>query len=316
MEYEIIVKIFQGLQSLQPIPAPVVTIGTFDGVHLGHLQILRRLNQLASHNGGESVMITFYPHPRMVLYPDDQDLRLLNSQEEKTEKLREAGLQNLIVIPFTREFSRLSSLEFVRNILVNTLGMKNLVIGHDHHFGRNREGGFSDLIEYSPVYGFEVEEVPALELDEIPVSSSKIRHALASGNIALANIYLGYKYMLTGTVIKGEGRGHKLGFPTANIHPSFPYKLIPGNGVYAAQLSLEGQIFPAVVNIGTKPTFNGRSVAIEAHIPGFSGDLYGKDLTLFFENKIRNEEKFPSVDALRLQIAADVLSAMKMLEVT
>jgi riboflavin kinase/FMN adenylyltransferase len=308
------VNVHQGLESLQPIRFPVVTTGTFDGVHKGHLQILKRMQELAGESGGETVLVTFYPHPRMVLYPDDQDLRLLNTPAEKIEKLQEAGLDHLLIIPFTREFSRLTSLEFVRNILVNHIGMKKLIIGHDHHFGRNREGGFSDLMEFSPVYGFEVEEIPAFELGHTTISSSKIRHALMEGEVEAANQYLGYRYMLSGTVIHGDGRGSKLGFATANINPAYPYKLLPGNGVYAVYAQIEGQSHKGVANIGMRPTFNGKSVSVEVHLPEFSGDLYGREVTLFFVARIRAEQKFDSPDALRTQISSDVSTALSLLE--
>ena len=274
-------------------------MGTFDGVHKGHKVIIDRLRQIASRFNGESVVLTFYPHPRMVLQPDN-DMRLLTTIAEKKVLLEKAGIDHLIIHPFDKKFSRLSSIEFVRDILVNQIGTKKLVIGYDHHFGRNREGSFEHLSEFGPIYGFDVEEIPAQEVDEVNVSSTKIRRALNHGEIEIAKAYLGYSYFLHGKVVHGDKLGRKLGFPTANIEVDNSYKLIPANGIYSVMVERKGQEFPGMANIGTRPTITGSNglLKLEVNLFDFSDDLYDEELKVTFLEYIREEKKFDSTEEL------------------
>jgi len=300
-------RIFHGLEGLKQISKPVLTIGTFDGVHLGHQKILKNLNQVAEKIGGESVLFTFFPHPRMVLYPKSHGVRLIQTEDEKLKKLEEMGLQNIIIIPFTVEFSRLSALEFVRDFLVNKIGVKQLVIGYDHQFGKNREGNIDYLREVCETYDFGITEISAKEMDEVNISSTKIRNALKEGNIEVANAYLGSKFELFGTVTKGKGLGKTLGFPTANITPGSALKLIPGNGVYVVQAIIDGKKeFHGMLNIGTNPTISDENNrTIELHIIDFNDDIYGKEIEVQFLSRLRDEMKFESVPALIEQIKQD-----------
>ncbi|MBK5284678.1 MAG: bifunctional riboflavin kinase/FAD synthetase [Bacteroidia bacterium] len=292
----------------------VVTIGTFDGVHLGHRKIITRLCALASEQQGESVVLTFFPHPRMVLYPDDHGLQLLNTLEERIRLIAQLGVHHLIVQPFTTAFSRQSSVEFVRNVLMNSLGTQTLVIGYDHHFGRNREGTYKELEELAPVYGFELEEIHEEIIHEVAVSSTKIRKALEAGDVAYANELLGYEYMLTGSVKKGDGIGRQLGFPTANIIPDETFKLIPATGIYAVQIKIEAQRFNGMLYIGTRPTFDKTERNIEVNIFDFEKDIYGKDITVIFKQRIRDDERFSTAEELSRQLANDKLEALKILK--
>ncbi|MFZ4613628.1 MAG: bifunctional riboflavin kinase/FAD synthetase [Bacteroidia bacterium] len=301
-------KIFQGLEELEQFVFPVVTTGTFDGIHFGHKKILNRLKEIAQKCGGETVVITFYPHPRMVLFPDDNDIKLLSSQEEKIMLLEKLGIDNLVIIPFSKEFSRLTSLDFVRNILVNKIGTKKLVIGYDHHYGKNREGSFEHLLEFGPVYGFDVEEIPEQDIDEVAVSSSKIRNSLLEGNVELANTFLERKYSLSGSVFKGDQVGRTLGFPTANINIAFPHKLIPAFGVYLVEVLVENKKYFGALNIGIRPTLINKKPQIEVYIFEFDEEIYGKEVEVLFIKKIRNEQKFSSLEELKNQIQLDVLT--------
>jgi riboflavin kinase / FMN adenylyltransferase len=300
------VKIFQGLEELEQFKFPVVTIGTFDGIHFGHKKILNRLKEIALKCGGETVVITFYPHPRMVLFPDDNDIKLLSSQEEKIILLEEYGIDNLIVIPFSKEFSRLTSLDFVRNILVNKIGTKKLVIGYDHHFGKNREGSFEHLLEFGPVYGFDVEEIPEQDIDEVAVSSSKIRNSLLEGNVELANSFLERQYSIKGIVIKGDQIGRTLGYPTANIRVDFVHKLIPAFGIYLVEVYLENKKYFGALNIGVRPTFKNKTPQTEVYMFNFDEQIYGKEIEIRFVRKMRDEQQFSSLDELKKQIELDV----------
>jgi riboflavin kinase/FMN adenylyltransferase len=307
------VQVYSSINQFTALHKAAVTTGTFDGVHIGHKKILDRLNRTAHAIGGESVLLTFFPHPRMVLQPE-VDLKLLNTQEEKIKLLRQTGLDHLIVHPFTESFSRTTSLDFVRNILVEQLGAKKLVIGYDHHFGRNREGSFEHLKEYGPLYGFDVEEIPAQEIEDTAVSSTKIRNALDSGHIHEANEYLGYLYALTGRVIRGKQNGTIMGFPTANLQVTEHYKLIPGEGAYAVEIQLKnGAVHKGMCNIGHRPTFNGQGLSIETHLFDFTGDLYEQTLTLRFHKKLRGEVKFENIEALTYQLKDDEKAARSIL---
>lgn len=293
----------------------MVTVGTFDGVHKGHQVLLDRIKNIAREEGGEAVMLTFSPHPRLVLFPDDNDLRLLTTLEEKIELLESSGIDHLIIHPFTPEFSRTTVPEYVSDILVKGIGVRKLVIGYDHHFGRNREGSLENLQAVAPNYGFEVEEIPARMIDDVKVSSTKIRNALLEGNVARANGFLGYPYTLTGMVVRGNEIGRSMGFPTANVEPSEAVKLIPGNGVYAVKVHFEDRIYHGMANIGKRPTVVRETAqrVIEVHIFGFSSDLYGKNLRLTFHGRIRDEVKFEDTEALKAQIEKDATAARQIL---
>lgn len=305
-------KIHYELDSISSLKHTAVTTGTFDGVHLGHKTIIERLIAAAKNIDGESVLLTFYPHPRMVLFPDDNQIKMLNTALEKEQLLQACGIDHLVVIPFTKEFSRLSSLEFVRNILSNTLKAKKLVIGYDHHFGRNREGSFAHLLEFGSLYGFEVEEIPAQDIDHVAISSSKIRQALESGDLQTANSYLGYEYNITGKVIKGKQLGRTIGYPTANIEINDRYKLIPEMGVYAVKVKYGTHIFDGMLSIGKNPTVTQNGpVTIEVNIFDFNHEIYHKEITVYFHKKLRNEEKYNSVDELIAQLAIDKENTIK-----
>ena len=291
-----------------------MTTGTFDGVHFGHRKIIDRLKQLAQNCDGETVLLTFSPHPRMVLFPDDQDLKLLNTIEEKKHLLEKAGVQHLIVHPFTKEFSRISSINFVRDILVNELKIHKLVIGYNHHFGRNREGTFEHLQEFAPVYGFEVEEIPVQLLDNVGVSSTKIRKALFQGDVETAAEYLGYQYQLSGTVVKGNAIGRTIGFPTANLELGNAKKIIPADGVYSAWVKVDGTSYKGMMNIGKKPTINNQARTLEVHLLEFEQDIYGEAICIEFVNKIRDEIKFTDILKLQQQLLLDKENVKKILE--
>lgn len=300
-------RVFYGFEGLNEIPNPVLTIGTFDGVHLGHQKIVKHLNKEAERIGGESVLFTFFPHPRMVLYPDSHGVRLIQTNEEKLAKLEKMGLQNIIVFPFTMEFSRLTALEFVRDYLVNKLHVKQMVIGYDHQFGKNREGNISYLREIAETYEFGVTEISAKEIDEVNISSTKIRNALKEGDIEVANAYLGECFELHATVVRGKGIGKGLGFPTANLLVDSELKLIPENGVYIVKVKLDGGVeYDGMLNIGTNPTVSEDNVrTIEVNILDFDEDIYDQHVEVRFLKRIREELKFHSMEILTEQIKQD-----------
>lgn len=306
------VQVSHNIADFRPNKATVVTIGTFDGVHNGHRRVIEQVKATAAKIGGESVLLTFFPHPRMVLFPNTEQL-LLNTEEEKIALVRDLGVDHLIVHPFTREFSMLSSAAFIEQILVSGLHTKRLVIGYDHHFGKDREGSFENLKKSGPQFGFEVEEISAHETDNIKVSSTRIRTALATGQVDVANNLLGYDYRLTGTVVKGQQLGRKIGYPTANIISPEPYKLIPGNGVYAVYVIHEGKKYRGMMNIGIRPTVDGLHRTAEVNIFDFNADIYGESLTVEFVKWVRGEQKFPGLDALKEQLANDKIAVQKLL---
>ena len=306
--------IHHGIDQLPKITNAVVTSGTFDGVHLGHRQILSRLQQIAQQSDGESVVITFWPHPRLVLYPDNGDhLQLLNTFEEKAALLAQTGIDHLIRIPFTKEFSQLSSEEFIHKILIDKIQTKKLVIGYDHKFGRNREGSFEYLKTNAPQYGFELEEIPRQDIDEVGVSSTAIRKALLEGKVEISNQYLTYPYALTGEVVSGDKMGRTIGFPTANISVSEVHKLIPANGVYAINALINNHSYQGMLNIGYRPTVNGTTKTIEANFFDLDKDLYGQIVTIQFIKKIRDEVKFSDMEALKSQLTKDKKLAIDIL---
>lgn len=307
-------KRYNSIQEFGKKGNAVVTIGTFDGVHLGHRKILTRLCELAAQQQGESVVLTFFPHPRMVLHPDDHGLKLLNTLEERIALISQLNVDHVIVQPFTKEFSQQTSAEFVRNILLDALGTKTLVIGYDHHFGHNREGTYKELEALAPVHGFGLEEIHEEIIHEVAVSSTKIRKALEAGDVAYANELLGYEYMLSGNVVKGDGVGKKIGFPTANIVPSKKFKLIPAEGIYAVQIKIDEERYNGMLYIGTRPTFDKSQKMIEVNIFNFEKNIYGKDVTLFFRKRIRDDARFGSVEELSRQLENDRVEAMKILK--
>lgn len=307
-------KIYKGIDKFDKISDAVVTTGTFDGVHIGHQSIISRLNEVAKKVKGESVILTFYPHPRMVLQ-EDCDLKLITTIEEKIELLRQTGLDHLIIHPFTKDFSRTTSLEFVRNILVEKIGTQRLVIGYDHHFGRNREGSFEHLKEFSSLYGFEVEEISAKDIDDVNVSSTKIRKALLDGDVKTATTYLGHNFQLTGVVVHGNKVGRELGYPTANIDIQNEYKLIPAEGIYAVKVRLNNQTIGGMLNIGRRPTINSGNgqLTIEVNIFDFNQDIYGQAIQLELIERIRDEKKFNSKEELIAEMKKDKVKCERIL---
>ncbi len=306
-------KIYHTLEDFTRLSFAVVTSGTFDGVHLGHQKILRRLREIADKNSGETVVITFWPHPRLVLKPEEGTLKLLNTFEEKAELLKSQGIQHLIRIPFTKAFSQLSSDEFIQNILVETIGTRKLVIGYDHRFGKNREGSFEALQLNGPKYGFDVEEIPRQDIDHIGISSSKIRHALESGEVTEARHLSGRSYSITGRVIKGDKLGRTLGFPTANLDIDSHYKLVPAEGIYAVTVLHANLPYGGMLYIGNRPTLNGTRQSIEVNIFNFEKEIYGEELTVSFEKLLRRDSRFENLDALKNQLLQDKESAIEVL---
>lgn len=301
-------KIYSSVSSYNNPRSSVVTIGTFDGVHIGHKAILKRLAKAAKNDNLDSVLLTFFPHPRMVLQKDTS-IKLLNSIDERTSLLQETGLDHLIIHPFTNAFSRLSALEFVRDILVNKLHIKKIVIGYDHRFGRNRNADIEDLREFGRTYGFEVIEINAQELNDVAVSSTKIRKALDMGDIETANNYLGYAFMLSGIVVEGKAIGRTMQFPTANLKIDENYKLIPKNGVYIVRSKINGEDVFGISSIGTNPTVGGTEKSIETFFLDFDQDLYNETLKIEFLTHIRDEETFDSITALQEAIKKDEVFA-------
>lgn len=297
----------------------MLTTGTFDGVHAGHRVILQRLSELARRERGESVLFTFHPHPRMVLFPEDQDLKLLSTHAEKVALLAAAGLDHLLVIPFSRHFSRMLAADYVRDVLVEAIGVHAVVIGYDHRFGRDREGDLRLLHRLSDAFDFKVEEIPAQEIDHVKVSSTKIRAALLQGDVRLANNLLGYSYMLSGVVVKGDRLGRTLGYPTANIGAVDPFKLVPGDGVYAVEVSLKDDPgnfkHGGMLYIGERPTLGREAMqrSVEVNIFGLDRDLYGEAITVRFKDRIRADMRLPDLDALRLQLGRDKEAAKALL---
>lgn len=283
----------------------VLTQGTFDGVHFGHKKILRKVVKQAKEMGGESILLTFYPHPRLVLYPDDNKLKMLSTIEEKVKKVEELGLDYLIILPFTKELSRLRADEFVRDILVEKLSISQLVIGYDHRFGRNREGGIEEMLNFANVFGFEIEEIPAQDIKESTVSSTKIRKALLKGDVGLANQYLEENYKVTGKVEQGAQRGTSIGYPTANLRVTSSYKLIPLNGVYAVWVYVDENRCGGMLNIGYNPTFDDKAWSIEVHILDFEKNIYHKEITIEFIDRVRDEQEFKGIEELKKQLKED-----------
>ncbi|WP_111707307.1 bifunctional riboflavin kinase/FAD synthetase [Lutibacter citreus] len=306
-------EIYTSLSNYKSTNKTFVTIGTFDGVHIGHKKVIKKLIKSAKKNKATSVLLTFFPHPRMVLQKD-LDIKLINTIEERTKLLEKLGLDVLIIHPFNEEFSRYSALDFVRKILVNTLNISQLVIGYDHHFGKNREGNFEQLQDYGFTYNFKVKKISQQEIKDITVSSTKIRKAIENSEIAKANSYLGYNFMLNGTVIHGNNLGEKIGFPTANLNISEDYKLVPKTGAYIVKSKLGNKFYFGMMNIGFRPTVSGKNQTIEIHFFDFKGNLYDKKIKIEVISFLRDEHKFDSIENLKIQLEKDKLNSINFLK--
>ena len=307
-------KIYHTLEDFTRLRYGVVTSGTFDGVHLGHQKILQRLREVAEKNNGETVVITFWPHPRLILKPEEPFMKLLNTFEEKAELLRQQGINHLIRIPFTKEFSQLSSQQFITEILINIISTKKLVIDYDHRFGKNRKNSFELLKINAPSYGFEVEEIPKQEVDHVGISSTRIRKALAEGDIETANHFLARPYSLSGRVIKGDKLGRVLGFPTANIDLDSHDKLVPAEGIYVVQVIYEKKVFGGMLYIGYRPTVDGSRRSIEVNIFEFDRDIYGETIQLLFIKLLRADSKFSDLESLKNQLQIDKELSLQVLK--
>ena len=297
-------NVFPSISEFNSTKKTIVTIGTFDGVHIGHQKIIEKLIQETKKADCESLILTFFPHPRMVLN-GSSSIKLLNTINEKSILLEKMGLDNLVVHPFDKKFSNLSAEEFVKTILVDSFNLKKIIIGYDHRFGNNRAANIDDLISFGKKYDFEVEQISAQEIDSVSVSSTKIRDAITDGNMIVANEFLGYEYILSGKIITGKQLGRTIGFPTANIKIEENYKLIPKNGVYIVKSHLQEKTVFGIMNIGLNPTVNGEDLSIEVHFLDFDADLYNKNITVSVIARIRDEQKFTSIDLLKAQIQED-----------
>lgn len=303
-------RIVRQLNSDTRFNKPILTLGTYDGVHLGHQKIIRSLVEKAKNENKESVLFTFEPHPRKVLYPESYSVKLIDTVDEKLEKLEKLGLDTVILFPFTKEFSRLSAMEFVRDVLVNQIGISEMHIGYDHHFGKNREGSFSELQELGELYDFNVFQLPAISIGEIAISSTKIRNAILEGDVKYASELMGSNFMLQGKVVKGQQIGRTIGFPTANIDLENTEKIFPKNGVYSAKAYLGDQVVFGVMNIGTRPTVaNNGQVTIEIYLFDFKEEIYGQQIRVELMQHIRNEKRFEDITDLKNQIQLDEITA-------
>ena len=306
-------KVFHSINQFESKSKTIVTLGTFDGVHVGHRKIIERLLFSAKEQNCESLVLTFFPHPRMVLQKDS-DVKLLNTIEEKSDLLAKTGLDNLVIHPFDQAFSRLTAEEFVKNILVDAFNIKKIIIGHDHRFGRNRTANIDDLIAFSKIYDFEVEQISVQEINDVAVSSTKIRNAILDGNIELANTYLDYKYSFEGKIVKGKQLGRTIGFPTANFELENNYKLIPENGVYVVDSQINKKKVFGMMNIGFNPTVGGNAKTIEVYYFDFDGDLYNKKISVSILHRLRSEQKFDSLEALKKQLNLDKSASLNFIK--
>lgn len=306
-------KIYQSLNEFKPSKKTIVTLGTFDGVHLGHTAILDKICTIAKQENLESVLLTFFPHPRLII-SNDSEIKMLNTMAEKAMLLEQKGIQNFIIHPFDKLFSELSPREFVGQVLIKQLNIQKIIIGYDHKFGKNRAADFNDLIVFGKEFGFEVEEISAKQVNEVSVSSTKIRDSLLEGKVSLANEYLGYAYMLSGIVVKGNQLGRTIGFPTANIEIPESYKLIPKYGVYLVTAIVNKKAVFGMMNIGIKPTLGGNLLSIEVHLLHFSEDIYGQKIQVNVIERLREEQKFESLEALKLQLEVDKINALQYFE--
>ncbi len=306
-------KIYQSLNEFKPSKKTIVTLGTFDGVHLGHTAILDKICTIAKQENLESVLLTFFPHPRLII-SNDSEIKMLNTMAEKAMLLEQKGIQNFIIHPFDKLFSELSPREFVEQVLIKQLNIQKIIIGYDHKFGKNRAADFNDLIAFGKEFDFEVEEISAKQVNEVSVSSTKIRNSLLVGKVSLANEYLGYAYMLSGIVVKGNQLGRTIGFPTANIEIPESYKLIPKYGVYLVTAIVNNKSIFGMMNIGLKPTLGDNVPSIEVHLLDFSEDIYGQKIQVNVIERLREEQKFESFEALKLQLEVDNINALQYFE--
>lgn len=307
-------KVYHDIKDFRIIPNAIVTIGTFDGVHLGHQAVFKQMVDKARQIGGETVVITFFPHPRIVISPNDNRLRLITSQEDKIEHLRRSNIDNLIIINFTKEFSHTSSEDFIKDYVVRYIQPAILVIGYDHHFGSNRSGDFDTLSKLGMEFHFAVEKINEQDIEDITISSTKIRSALQQGDIKLANKLLGYSYSTSGIVTHGDSIGRTLGFPTANISIKPEYQLIEKTGVYATIAKVDGKDYPSMTYIGRRPTIsNGLPTSTETYIMDFDGDLYGKEIRVTFVDRVRDEMTFDNLERLKSQIQEDKANIIRIL---
>jgi riboflavin kinase/FMN adenylyltransferase len=307
-------KIFHSINDFKSTNKTILTLGTFDGVHIGHRKILKKLTQNIENGKYESLVLTFFPHPRMVL-KGKSDVKLLNTINEKIELLEKIGIENLVIHPFDEIFSELSAEEFVKTVLVDQFHIQKIIIGHDHRFGKNRTANIDDLINFGKQYHFEVEQISVQEIDAVAISSTKIRTALTNGNMALANEYLGYDYFLTGRITKGKQLGRTIGFPTANLKIQENHKLIPRNGVYVVKSYINQKTVFGMMNIGFNPTVEGENLSIEVHYFNFDADLYDQEIKVSLLEYLRPEQKFDSVDLLKEQLAKDKISALNYINI-
>ena len=307
-------RIITDLRSDVVFNAPILTLGTFDGVHLGHQKIILDLVNRAKVLNRESVLFTFHPHPRIVLYPESHSVRLIDTVDEKIEKLKALGLDTVILFPFTFEFSRLSAMEFIRDILVHQIGVSEMHVGHDHHFGKNREGNYQELQELGNLYQFDVFQIPAVTVNGTSISSTKIRNAVYEGDMELAQAFLGRTFNFNGKVIHGNKMGRTIDFPTANLEIDSPEKIIPKNGVYAVKAKYNSRTIDGVMNIGNKPTIQtSQSISVEVFLFDFNEDIYGETLTIQVYSRLRDEQKFDSITQLKAQIVQDAEMARHVL---
>ncbi len=309
-------KVVEGISSLADDAYMVVTSGTFDGVHVGHQTILRQVCEQAALHRGKSVVITFWPHPKYILGDHSSSLKLLSTWNEKVELLRKSGIDYLVKIPFTKEFSELSGDAFIRKVLVEAIGTKKLIIGYDHKFGKNREGSFEYLHQNAAQYGFEVEEIPRQDIDHIGISSTKVRKALIEGNIEHANEFLGYRYTLEGKVVEGDRIGTGLGFPTANLQIEEGFKLVPADGIYAVTVGFKGRTMKGMLYIGNRPTLESSPKTIEVNIFNFEETIYGERLQVHFVSLLRKDQRFDTLDELKQQLHLDRQQALAVLNGT
>ena len=313
MQKKTTLRIFNSINDFTATKKTIVTLGTFDGVHIGHNAILDKICKAAQQENLESVILTFFPHPRLIV-SNNYDIKLLNTIEEKAILLEKKGIQNFIVHPFDKTFSELSPREFVTQVLVDKLNIQKIIIGHDHKFGKDRAADFNDLINFGKEFGFEVEEISAQQINEVSVSSTRIRNALLEGNVSLAKDYLGYPYVLTGNVVKGNQLGRTINFPTANIEIPEEYKLIPKNGVYVVTINVSNQTFFGMMNIGVKPTLGENKRSIEVHLLDFDADIYNQKIQVHILERLRDEQKFESFEALKLQLEVDKQNTIEYFE--
>ena len=304
-------KVYQSIEDFPSEISTIITIGTFDGVHKGHKKIISRINEIAKKEGLESVLLTFYPHPRHVLFDDNQDFKLINTIEEKIEALSETTLKHLVIHEFSKEFSRTNSVNFIRDILVNKLNMKYMVVGHDHHFGKNREGTYDNLLELSELYGFQIDRIEPQNVGDVVISSTKIRNSIKEGNIKKVNSYLCCYFSILGKVIKGNKMGSSIGFPTANIQINNKWKILPKDGVYAVKVFIKNVQYYGMLNIGNRPTISDLKHVIEVHLFNFSSNIYNEEIKVEFIERIRGEKKFSDLDKLKFQLKIDATNCKK-----